>query len=413
MNEIYKKTLFWNMTGSMLMAFQSVILLMVITRVLGVAEAGIYTLAYASANLLLTIGKYGVRIYQVSDTKTICRFGDYFIQRIFTTLIMLIVAAIYIFYASNSLQYSNDKIWIIVWMSLYKAIDSMEDVFVGAYQQKGFLNIGAKSLTIRLIATIFIYCSLIIVLKDQLQALIITTLLSAFMLMYFIHVNRKKIQLDKIYFDIKATKILFMDCWPLFLSSFLVLYISNAPKFAIDSVLGDVVQAYFGYIAMPIFVVGLLNGFIFNPVIKTLSKLWEEKRYQEFDKIIIKQHLIVLLISAVCVIGAYLLGVPVLSRLYSADLSDYKNELIILLFGGGLLGAVGISTTVLTIMRFQNFIMKVYIVVSGIAFMFTKEIVIRWGILGASISYILYMLILEILLFYGYKKQLILKQKNK
>ena len=57
----------WNMAGGMLYAFQSVILLMVITRTVDLYSAGIFTIAYASANLFLTIGKYGMRNYQVTD----------------------------------------------------------------------------------------------------------------------------------------------------------------------------------------------------------------------------------------------------------------------------------------------------------------------------------------------------------
>lgn len=65
-DHIDRDSFVWNMAGSMLLAFQSVIMLMVLTRVLGLADAGIFTIAYANANLFLTIGKYGMRNFQVS-----------------------------------------------------------------------------------------------------------------------------------------------------------------------------------------------------------------------------------------------------------------------------------------------------------------------------------------------------------
>ena len=64
---IERDSFLWNMIGSMLMAFQSVIMLMIFTRVLGLADAGIFTIAFANANLFLNIGKYGMRYFQVSD----------------------------------------------------------------------------------------------------------------------------------------------------------------------------------------------------------------------------------------------------------------------------------------------------------------------------------------------------------
>ena len=66
------------------MAFQSVIMLMIITRTLNLYEAGVFTLANASANLFLNIGKYGMRNFQVSDVKREYNFREYYISRILT-----------------------------------------------------------------------------------------------------------------------------------------------------------------------------------------------------------------------------------------------------------------------------------------------------------------------------------------
>lgn len=89
---INKSSFIWNMAGSMLMAFQSVIMLMIINRTLNLYEAGVFTLAYASANLFLNIGKYGMRNFQVSDVKRQFNFKEYNTSRIIITLLMLILS---------------------------------------------------------------------------------------------------------------------------------------------------------------------------------------------------------------------------------------------------------------------------------------------------------------------------------
>ena len=48
-----KDSYLWNMIGSMLMAFQSVIMLIILTRIVGLVESGIFTIAYANANLFM------------------------------------------------------------------------------------------------------------------------------------------------------------------------------------------------------------------------------------------------------------------------------------------------------------------------------------------------------------------------
>lgn len=41
--------------------------LLVVTRVCGAQLAGFYSLSYATAQLLLQVGRYGVRTYQATD----------------------------------------------------------------------------------------------------------------------------------------------------------------------------------------------------------------------------------------------------------------------------------------------------------------------------------------------------------
>ena len=72
-----KEAYIWNTAGSMLSAFQSVIMLMVLTRVCDLETAGIFTIAYASANLFLNVGNYGMRNYQASDVKPKYAFSIY------------------------------------------------------------------------------------------------------------------------------------------------------------------------------------------------------------------------------------------------------------------------------------------------------------------------------------------------
>jgi hypothetical protein len=56
-----------------------------LTSTLNLYEAGVFTLAYASANLFLNIGKYGMRNFQVSDVKRQFNFKEYNTSRIITT----------------------------------------------------------------------------------------------------------------------------------------------------------------------------------------------------------------------------------------------------------------------------------------------------------------------------------------
>ncbi len=92
---IKQSSYFWNTCSGTLSAFQSVFFLMIITRVLNIVEAGIFTIAYTNANLFANIGRYGVRNYQATDVSHNFSFGDYLISKL-VFLQLLIQMQIYL-----------------------------------------------------------------------------------------------------------------------------------------------------------------------------------------------------------------------------------------------------------------------------------------------------------------------------
>lgn len=408
--DIGRDSFVWNMAGSMLMAFQSVIMLMILTRVLGLREAGIFTIAYANANLFLTIGKYGMRNFQVSDVREQFSFYEYRTSRYITTLLMIFVSVAYVAYVGSKNGYTLEKSLIIIWMCLFKVVDVVEDIYHGFYQQKGRLDIAGKALTIRLAVTILIFAIDLIILKNLLWVLIVSTVVTFILFVILtkwgyeelINLVRKEKKFANI---VELLKI----CFPLFLGSFLAFYIGNAPKYAIDSILNDELQACYGFIAMPVFVIGLLNNFIFNPMIYKMSVMWNEGKVKKFVKLFLLQIVVVAAITVTCIAGAYLLGIPVLSILYNTDLEPYKRELLVLLLGGGFLALSGLLTTIITIIRFQRALVTGYIIVAIMAYLYSPVLVEKYSMMGASVLYMALMVILcaifIVILGYGLMKK--------
>lgn len=386
-----RDTYIWNMIGSFLKAFQSVILLMILTRTLGLEDAGIFTIAYASANLFLTIGKYGMRQFQVSDVRKQFSFTEYRYSRYVSVTAMTLVSIAYVLYASVQNDYTAEKAWVILWMCLFKVVDALEDVYHGHYQRENRLIVGAKSMALRLGITIIFFGLMVVVLGNLLFALIVSTIFTTLLYLFFKRCTNAGFETKRENWSIEGVFSLLKLCFPLFIGGFLSFYIGNAPKYAIDALLNDELQACYGFIAMPVFVVGLLNGFIYNPMMFKVSKLWNEGKTKEFLFWTFRQSVIVALITLVCIVGAYLLGVPVLSWLYSTDLSSFKMELLILLLGGGFLGLSGLLQVVIIIIRSQRLLLGGYVIVAVLALILSKPIVSIYGIFGASVLYTMLM----------------------
>ena len=392
----------WNTAAGLLNAFQSVIMLTVLSHVCDAATAGVFTIAYANANLFLNLGKYGVRNFQVSDVSETYSFSAYHAARIVSVLAMIAFGAAWAIWSSVTVGYSAEKFLVILVMLLFKAIDAYEDVFHGNYQQHGRLDVGARVLTLRMISMIVLYAGLIVVTRDLLVSLSVSTLFTTvFFVVETIWVKRRySLPHNQIAVSSKPRTSLALsllkECFPVFLALFLLFYIGNAPKYAIDAVMDDVAQAQYGYIAMPVFVVGLLANFIYNPIIASLSEDWAQGRVRKFARRFALQVLIIAGITVGCIAGAWAIGVPVLNLLYNTELAPYKGDLLILLVGGGFLATATLFTTGLTIIRRQNKLIPGYAAVSIAALVLCNPAVGIGGIHGASLIYLALMAVLTI-----------------
>lgn len=387
---ILKDSYVWNFVASILYGFQSVMILVVLTRTVGINDSGIFTIAYANASLFLLLGKFGVRNYQVSDVNKQNTFTDYLIARSITVIIMCITALLFILISANKNEYSNYKTRIIILVCLYKVPDAIEDVYHGECQRRGRLDVGAKCMAIRLAISIISIISIVILFHNLEIALLVSVFFSFVTLIILLGMSRSFLGHNN-QFSWRSVKSVLFNCFPLFVGNFLAQYITNAPKYAIDDCLSDSIQACYGFIAMPVFVIGLLNNVIFSPIIFSMAESWKNGQKKYFIKRFCIQLVILLMITVFSVVFAWIMGIPILSFLYNTNLYLYKKELIILLVGGGFLALSGLLNTMITIIRCQYALMLGYLFVSVIAFCVSRNVVCSMGVMGASYLYTILM----------------------
>ncbi len=378
-------------------AIQSVIWLMIITRVLGLTDAGIFTIAYATSNLFLMIGKYGIRNFQVSDIKKSYTWNDYYISRILTVIAMMAAALIYSLYMNLSGNYTIYKAIVVFLMTILKAADAYEDVYYGMYQQNGRLDLAGLAMSIRLGGQL-IFLSICVLFKlDLLISLILTNIFSWVLLFILLKKFNSKFEFDNISPNKKRIKKIFILCAPLFLSSFVSYYVCNLSKYAIDRIMGEAEQAYYGFISMPVFVVFLFTNFIYQPMLKDISELWVEQKKLLFKKKLLSAVSLIGIISIIVLVGGWFLGVWGLGILYGVNMEKYKYELMVLLIGSVFYAFSAFFSVIITVMRKQKFALYVYVAVLIVFQFATTYLVKSDGIMGASLSYALSMGIVALL----------------
>lgn len=385
-----KQTFFWNMAGGFCNSVTSFLLLLFVTRILGSEEAGIFSFAFATAQLMLTIGKFGMRAYQATDVNVIIGFPSYLVSRIISCVLMLAASWIYIIWNG----YEGRKLWIMLLVCLIKIPDAVEDVFHGELQRIGKLDLAGKLLTFRNLLTIFVFTATLIMFRD----LHITCFTAAvFSIVVTLWINlwyTSRWTRISIHGNVQQLKGLFAGCFPLFIASFLSLYIYNAPKNAIDSLLTYEYQTYYSILFMPAFVINLFSEFAFKPVLTNLAISWEAGEMRIFFKSVFSLLGLILILTIVVILGASILGIPVLSWVYGVNLSPYKVELLVLLAGGGFGAGAYFLYNVLTSMRKQGIILTGYLAVGVLVTVLSPKLVEKYNMIGAAMSYFCSIMIL-------------------
>lgn len=403
--DIQRKTILWNMLFSIMSALQSAIMIMLVTRACGTEIAGILSIAYASAYLMFTVGSYGVRNFQATDSRNLYSYNDYRNIRILSCILMVISSVFY----CHIKQYYGFKLLIIIIVCILKLEEVVEDLYHGEFQRVGRLDIAGRIGVIRLIISYIIFSVALCVFNNLVLSLllvIIFTLIIVFITRIILKdfaVETKSINNHTNFFR------LLVSCFPLFVMSFLSIYISNAPKYAIDSYLSEEKQAYYAIISMPVFTINLLSGIVYRPRLLHMAEAWNVDNKEEFRKLVWVQIRNIILISIMIIGGGITIGIKLLEILYGLSLRSLDKEFVVLLVGGGVVANYNFLSACLTIIRKQFFMLVISVIVMIIASVISNPIVQFWGLTGASYLYLILMMgemisVFLILIVFMYKK---------
>ena len=402
---INRASYLWNAVSGMLNSVQSPMLLLLVARgTNGVNDSAVFVIAYAIANLMMMIGKYGVRNFQVTDAINKYNFSDYLFARKITTIIMIVSSFCYV--VANG--YSFEKMCIVLLVCILKVFDSYEDVYHSQLQKIGRLDVAGKILSIRLIYY-FVSFSVVYILCDNLLTACIISVLSSILVGVVLDVIAwKEFDIECKKHDKKNVIQILKSCFPLFLCSYLIMYIANAPKYIVDEFYSTDIQAAFNYVFMPVFVIALFGNFIFQPMQTKAAKIYKEGEYKKFNSLIIKGTIEVLIITLVIAFIGYLFGIPVMSIVFNYDLLSYRKELVILLITGGGLALINMINIFISLIRYQKHMIISYCLLAVITKVVGDIVAGKYSVLTliefyCMVVYLL-MIILMIVLVLGIKK---------
>lgn len=393
----------WNMIGSAVYALSSMILSLFVIKIVGAEQGGVFSIALTLSQMLMYIAYFEMRNFQITDPKNEFTFSEYHATKVVLCLFMFLTSCGYVLIKDCDLN----KAIVIILVCLSRLFDGYADVYEAQFQKDGRLDLAGKSLTYR--TTFFVIALLLslLITKDLVLALIIADIIAIVGILLFDVAVMKALRKIGCTWKVDKIKKIIVACFPLFIGVFCWSYILSASRIAIDGNMSSEYQSYYQVIFMPVSVVNLFAGFVFRPMLPRLAEDYNTKKYKKFVCLIGKGIIGIAAITAVCMLGAWLLGIPVLSVLSGCDLTQYKEILVFLIFAGGFNAVAVTMYYMLTIMRYNKGILVGYVCAAILAFCISQPMVVKHGVPGAAASYFAVVIILCLLfLVFIYKRMM-------
>lgn len=390
-----KKNVLWNAIGTTFNSFNSLFFMIIVTRLNGMSDSGVFTLAFSLACLFCLLAGYEGRVFQVTDTSGEFNDREYILHRYFTSFLAILIVVGY----GMIMKYDRFQMLVVFELCLMKILEMLADVYYGILQKNSRLYQVGFSLFIKAILSVLTFFVVDLLTRNLVIACACLDLIWLLILfIYDIPKARKCISKDPVSFK-KSMKI-FKSGFFAFSILFLSIYLVNAPKYALDGRVDSSLQAVFGIILMPATFLSLAVQYIIQPVLNNLASFFADNQIQKFRKTVQKVVFMIGCIGLPILVVAFFLGIPVLNILYNIDISNYRNELMFILLGAIFYSISTLLSAALTTVRHTFVQFVVFLVSSVFGFVISILLIHSFGITGASIAYLLIM-VFQLLLYIG------------
>ncbi len=389
----------WNTAGSAAWAFVFPIVTMVSTQVVGVEQAGMISMAFVVAILLMFLGNFGVRTYQASDLEHEHSFLDYQANRLVTCALMLIAGLGYCTLRGYDTEMFNISMAVI----LYKGVDALADVYEGRLQQQDKLYLAGISQTIRSVLAIVVFSIVLVVSHNSVAACCGMAIAAA---ITFVVITWPLALLEtpkSRAFNMKSFVKLFKMAAPLFVAIFFFNVIENMPKFAMEGALPYDNQLYYNALYFPAQMILISAQLVYKPLLVRMASVWQDSsKRRKFDLILFGIIAVIVVITVLVWLVMFWFGLSIMNLLYGIDFYPYRGLLGLMLITGGITAAIDFLYQMITIMRRQKDVVVLFCM-TFIFSLFIPALLVQYsGLEGAVLSYVIIEAILFVLLGWEY-----------
>ena len=394
-----KSDFLWNTAGTGVWGVVFPLLTIVVTQISGATQAGMFSMSFVVATLLMILANFGIRTFQISDVCEAYSFADYRINRLITCVAAVVVGWLYCSFRG----YDSAMVTMTMGVVVYKTIDGFADVYEGRLQQVGKMYLAGVSMLVRSVCVFVLFCIVLVVSQNLEAASIVMAVVAVLTLVFFTlplaHMETPKSA------PVSVAHVfgLFKQSWPLFAALFIYSLADNMPKFVMEGELSYDNQLYYNALYFPAMFILMTAQAVYKPMLVSMAKVWHDpQKRMRFDLIILAVVVFIVVLTALVALVMLWVGLDVLGFLYGLDFQPFRSISLIMLVAGGVTAGIDFLYQTVTILRRQKDIMVAYVIALVLS-AFVPLLLIHYAQLeGAVIGYLVVMSVLFMLMLYVY-----------
>lgn len=266
-----RRTMFWLSLGTLVYLGGQWLLTVIVVRISGQATNGEFTLALSSSAVAYAVVLFGMRPFQISDTRGEYADSIYVASRLATSVLAGVAFLV-------SLPFTADagRLWPLLAMFLaFRLTEGWMDVLHGILQNADRMRLAGIALILRAIGECAAF-ALTLALTQSLLAAVAVMFGVSLVALLVLELPWSRTHGDYVSFaeagGWRRTLGLLKSCSPLLVANLSYSVMLFVPRNAIGTIWGAELLGYYGSIAAPLLLIPLLVSYLYTPFMPMLAE---------------------------------------------------------------------------------------------------------------------------------------------
>lgn len=375
-----QKNMIWNAAGNLLYLASQWVITVLVTVMGGLYDAGILSIAMSLSATFQTIALFGIRNYQVSDTKGRFHDSHYATLRAITCALAMVVCVL----ATLISGYDKSELLAVFLFMLFRLAECYSDVLHGIAQNRERLDLAGKSFAIKGVGIFLCFFLCYSFSRDLHLALLAMALFSCASTALFDLPMVKKIASFSLWDSLKDSASLALVTLPLCIYQFLCVAISSLPKLILEKECGPIIMGAYSSVFAPAMLLQSAGTYLYIPFATTFTSLWQKRDRTAFWKLLWKISLAMTALFGAVLIVAHFAGDWALLLVFGEQIRPFVSLLDPILICSYAISVLSFFAMVAIVLRRIGSLIFAYVLGVGLAVGLPYALIPALGANGTS-----------------------------